>query len=258
MFTLNFVMRDVDTRDRGVCTLWRRSRSVQPHFNPHDMKSDSTSSTQQRTARSRRIVTTIGSIALAVVVGACAGDTITAPAPVTAAPSNGLIGGLLGVVSKLLTPVTGLLRLEPLRSDVVRSITVDAKGGVLRIPETGLTLTIPANAVSSRTTITVTALRGKAVAYEFKPHGLKFARPIQFTHDLPSTLLSTSSLRGGYFANVSQVNTTTGEALINEEIPARVANRQVTFDISHFSGYMVSTGRSTSRGSTMEGPESLD
>jgi hypothetical protein len=208
------------------------------------MSSFRTSSTRTTTRRARRIVTSTVAAALVAVVGGCAGDSITAPTPAPAGPSNGLLSTLLGVVNQLLTPVTGLLRTDKLSSNVVRSITVDAAGGVLRMPETGLTLTIPQNAVSSRTTITVTALAGNAVAYEFQPHGLVFKRPINFSHELPLLSLDRlSSLRGGYFKDASQINTTTGAALINEELPASVLGGRVTFDISHFSGYMVSTGR---------------
>jgi hypothetical protein len=211
------------------------------HSNPHYMSVASSSKSHRTLYKTAR---TLSCAALIAVAGACAGDSLTSPTP-TPAPSQGLIGGLLGLVSQLLTPVNGLLRTTVLDQPVVRSITVGSNGGVLRIPETGLTLTIPQYAVTSSTTITVTAVAGRTVAYEFQPHGLVFRKPITFTQSLASTsLLSTTSLSGGYFKEVSQLDPMTGAALINEELPARVSNGTVSFDISHFSGYMVSTGRS--------------
>ncbi len=40
------------------------------------------------------------------------------------------------------------------------------------------------------------------------------------------------------------MNTRTGEAIIDETIPLRVRDNIAIFDIHHFSGYLVSTGRS--------------
>lgn len=199
-----------------------------------------------RAQRARRVVLAAGLVASSA-LAACSTDSITAPAP---APSNGLLGSTLGLVNNLLSSVTGLLRLAPLQSPVTRSVLVTrSQGGELRIPETGLRLTIPAGAIPRDTmTITVTALAGRAVAYEFQPHGTRFAKPLTFSQDLSVTSWLVSLLKpelsGGYFKDASQVNTQTGVSVINEELDARISGNRVTFDISHFSGYMVSTGRS--------------
>lgn len=198
-----------------------------------------------RAILARRVVLAAG-LAASSALAACSTDSVTAPA---VAPSNGLLGSTLGLVTNLLSSVTGLLRLSPLQTAVTRSVLVTrSQGGELRIPETGLRLTIPANAIPRDTmTITVTALAGRAVAYEFQPHGTKFAKPLTFSQDLSVTSWLTSLLRpqlsGGYFKDASQVNTETGVSVINEELVARINGTRVDFDISHFSGYMVSTGR---------------
>lgn len=199
---------------------------------------------------STRLKRAVTMMSTAVAIGAfagCASQDVVAPVAPTVQAADGLLGGVIGLVKNLLTPVTGLLRSTPLAVPVTRSITVDRNGGVLRVPETGLTVTIPRNAVSARVTITVTAVPGNVVAYEFAPHGLQFAVPLVFSQDLSGTGGNTSGLMGGYFKALDQLNLTTGRALVDEELAARIVGGAVQFDISHFSGYMVSTGRSSSR-----------
>jgi hypothetical protein len=203
------------------------------------------SRTSVRTRSTRALTAAIGVAAMGV-MAACSSDTVTAP---DAAARNGLLGGTVGVVTSTLSSVTGLLRLAPLSQPVTRSVLVTRRaGGELRVPETGLRVTIPAGAIAKDTmTITVTALPGRLVAYEFEPHGTQFAKPLTFSQDLGATSWVLSLLKptlgGGYFKNASQLNTQTGVSQINEELAARLEVGRVSFDISHFSGYMVSTGR---------------
>lgn len=185
---------------------------------------------------------------LAVVVsGILAGcsDSATAPQPVVPQPQAGLIGSLLDVTKTLLTSVTGLLRLSP-QPELTRSITVGYEGGVLNIPETGLRLTIPRGAVRYSTKITVKSIAGMTVAYDFEPHGIKFAVPLEFSQDLAGTNMNANTvLSGGYFAATTQLLSWAGLAKVDEILPAKVIDGRAVFGISHFSGYMVSTGRSS-------------
>lgn len=198
--------------------------------------------------RARRAAVVLG---LSLSVGACASDAPSAPVAPEPQASNGLLGSTLGLVNGLLSNVTALLRLTPLNATITRSVTVNnATGGVLLVPETGLEVIIPAGALpTSQMTITVKALAGRAVAYDFEPHGTQFVKPLQFRQSLGLTLYTLlpikPTLTGGYFANTSQVNTTTGSATLNEVINATVVGGTVYFNINHFSGYMVSTGRSS-------------
>lgn len=211
------------------------------------MRLSGTRSTRSATARIARLATVLVGTAAIGVITACSSDRLTGPAPVAPA-SAGLIGNVLDLVKGILTPVTGLLRTSSLSSSITRSITVNKNGGELIIPETGLTLTIPKNAVSSTVTIKVTAVAGNMIAYNFEPHGIKFATPITFSQDLSKTAFNgknPKNLQGGYFKVLEQLNLLRGLGLVDEQLPARVSNNRVSFDISHFSGYMVSTGRAS-------------
>jgi hypothetical protein len=209
----------------------------------HREMKQSPSTTRSRSARAFTAAVGVAAIS---VMAACSTETVTDP---DGAARAGLLGGTVGVLTNTLSAVTGLLRLTPLSQPVTRSVLVTRRaGGELRVPETGLRLTIPAGAIAKDTmTITVTALPGRLVAYEFEPHGTQFAKPLTFSQDLSATSwvlsLLKPSLGGGYFKNASQLNTQTGVSQVNEELVARLEAGRVSFDISHFSGYMVSTGR---------------
>lgn len=215
-----------------------------------DYMNTSNSQNQRPNGRSRtaRTLTLLASVVATGVLAACSSDSVAGP---NVSARDGLLSSTIGLVTNTLSAVTGLLRSKALAQPVTRSVLVTrSNGGSLRLPETGLTLTIPAGAIPRDTmTITVTALAGKAVAYEFEPHGTQFSKPLTFTQDLELTswlsMLLKPSLSGGYFKDASQVNTSTGAAIINEELSARIIGTDVVFSISHFSGYMVSTGRSS-------------
>jgi hypothetical protein len=195
--------------------------------------------------RFARSATMLAAVACSGLLAGCSSDSIAAPHPVApeSGPKAGLLGDVLTLVTSPLQNVLGLLRLTP-QPELVRSITVDASGGVLDIPETGLRITIPRGAVSARTTITVKSLAGLTVAYDFAPHGIKFAVPLEFSQDLQGTKVQAGDvLTGGYFASTTQLLTWLGLAKVNEVLPARIENGRAIFGVPHFSGYMVSTGR---------------
>jgi hypothetical protein len=120
---------------------------------------------------------------------------------------------------------------------------------VLALPSAGLTIVVPAGAVSSPTRISVTAVPGDLVAYTFEPHGIKFAKPLQATQSFGllnlRSLFSTGSVSAGYFAQESDLNTDSNTAKISESLTADVSllGGKVTWEIWHFSGYLLSTGR---------------
>jgi len=173
------------------------------------------------------------------VLAGCARDGATPVGPIAPPqPSASLLGTLL--------PVKGLTRVTPLAQDISVSAVIGSKGGTISIPGAGLTLVVPPNAVRSNVTFTATALAGKLVAYEFQPHGVTFAVPLQFTQDLRQTSLvgwlTSPLMRGAYFENESQLDQGSGTALVNELLPATVdlLRFRVRFGINHFSGYLVS------------------
>lgn len=178
-------------------------------------------------------------LAAALLVSCSTSDSPVAPAPspATSSPDH-LLTGLLASPTR----VTALKRTTPLATSISASAFIGPLGGVIRLPDAGLTVVVPALALSSRQTITVTALPGNDVAYEFAPHGLRFPVPLVVTQDLGSTqvgagLLDPKLLFVGYFTDASKDNVVS--ELLNVGVSAGVA----VFPIWHFSGYIVASGR---------------
>ncbi len=184
-----------------------------------------------------------GFIAAALTLAACSTERALGPntesaEAATGRPSNAVLS--LGAI-----PKKALLRSKSLKTAITASATFTATGGTLSIPAVGFTLTVPANAIGTKPiTIKVTALAGYAVAYSFEPHGTTFLRGLSMKQDLASTTWAHNSswmlLGGGYFKNDSQVNTTTGAALLDETVPVTVFGSLAFLNLWHFSGYMVS------------------
>ena len=174
-----------------------------------------------------------------VLLAGCARDAASPVEPTALPPKPN--AALLGIL-----PVRGVTRATPLSKDISVSAVIDKKGGTLSIPEAGLTLVVPPNAVSSKTTFTAKALAGKLVAYEFEPHGTRFAVPLQFQQDLKKTsllsALTAPLMQGAYFADPSLLDQKHERAFATELLPAvtDLLKGRVGFPINHFSGYLVS------------------
>ena len=200
-----------------------------------------------------RVIGVAAAVAVLSIAAACSSDSVTAP-QMQAANSSTLLGGIGGLANGVLSgliPSKGLLRTVSLTSPIVASQVMGRNGGTIELPGAGLKLTVPSGAITgSPITITITAIAGNTVAYEFLPHGTQFARPLQFEQTLEGTnwdkLKVKATVVGGYFKLLDQVNLLTGLALLDETYPITVQSNRVRFDITHFSGYMVSTGRSDS------------
>lgn len=201
--------------------------------------------------RSRLLTSSL--CALFLVGTGCAVDRATAPQPLPQA-SGSLLGGLLGTVTGVVTTtvniVGSLLQVNVLQRDqalsqpITRTVHLYHSSGTIQFPETGLTVYIPAAAIGdTAATISVTAIPGNMVAYDFEPHGAKFAVPLVATQTLSNTSWSGSSVTAGYFADDSQLDPSTGTALLNQLLPTSIGWNRVTFGIPHFSGYLISTGR---------------
>jgi hypothetical protein len=132
---------------------------------------------------------------------------------------------------------------------ITTSATIGAFGGTLALPGAGLTVVVPPFAVTSPTKITVTAVAGNQVAYQFDPHGTQFLVPLVVTQ----SLIGTSALSGGllpqplvagYFASLSDLNTLDGTALVSELLSTSVSllTKTAVFPVFHFSGYLVASG----------------
>jgi hypothetical protein len=125
-------------------------------------------------------------------------------------------------------------------------------GGQISLPSLGLTVTVPALAVTSPTTITVTAVPGTVVAYEFEPHGIQFNVPVIVSQSLSGTSASQSNgiipgvLYGGYFADVSAISQLNATSLVDEILRVSIDRvlGSATFSVVHFSGYLLASGES--------------
>ncbi len=173
---------------------------------------------------------------------ACASDTLVAPPAAT--PTAGSHKTVLPAAAN----VNLLWRTSPLQSPVSVSGEVGGKGNTLYLPEAGLTIYVPAKALK-KGTITVTANPGPALSYEFEPHGLVFNVPITITQDLTKTnfsngLLNPATFLGAYYLSTSQIDLLNGKATVNEIFNTTydAAAKTLSFQISHFSGYLIATG----------------
>ena len=196
--------------------------------------------------RSPRFALRSAAFALVALVSFSCAEPV-APPPHTSAPSGLLglpLGGGGGLVTVVDTTVTVLQRGVPLLQDVSASATIGPEGGTITIPSTGFRLDVPKNAVLTPTTITVTAVAGANVAYEFEPAGTVFNKRLIASQDLSLTTIlpaiTGTNFVGAYFRSRDEL-LSPGSALVHELEPTTVdlSTLTVRFTIGHFSGYIV-------------------
>lgn len=197
----------------------------------------------------------VAALLCAGMLAACSTDQpgVTGPASADViGAADTLVGTVLESVVEQVAPVeaAALTRKIVLGQDQFASATISpTRGGVLQLQPAGLTVVVPPGAVSRPTVIWAKARRGNLVAYEFGPHGTQFQVPITMTQDMKPTswysLLDRSALEVGYFKDGAQVEDASGRAQIDEFLPVNVllVGNKVQFKVSHFSGYLLSTGR---------------
>ncbi len=194
--------------------------------------------------RLRILSTLTATLAAAALAYGCAVDSTTAPSS-KAAPSQSASHSLLGGLLSSPTTVTPLERTTPLAAPITASARIGVLGGALAIPGAGISVIVPPLALARTTTISVTALAGSDVAYEFAPHGTRFNVPLLVTQNLANTQVSAGlvnplSLYVGYFPDSSNITSVT-ELL---SVGVNALNLSATFTVWHFSGYIIATGRS--------------
>ena len=193
-----------------------------------------------------RSLTTFALAASAMITAfACSADSPAAPkSSIVPADSlsGDLLGGLLGGGSTTAVKVVPLLRTTPLASDIVVSKTIGALGGTITIPNAGLTIVVPALAVSKNTAFKITARKGSYLAYDMEPHGTKFLVPLVATQSLVNTNaqgILNLRLSLGYYTDPSKLTT------VSEFLSVQIDLLRLTAvsTIPHFSGYIYATGR---------------
>ena len=178
-------------------------------------------------------------------------SALTAPVRAdSSATQSHLLGGLLGVVTNTLNALLAspVKRYTPLTQDVSWTFVAKPGGAVSQNSSVGLTIVVPPGAVDSYRTITVTALKGSAVAYRFEPH-MEFDRKVILTQDLRGTtaggLLNLTAVKGAHFEGdvLDYVN---GKVKVTEIVPALLSwlTKTASFGVDHFSGWIVASGYS--------------
>ena len=139
-----------------------------------------------------------------------------------------------------------LQRVDSVADTVTTVLHVDGNGGKYRVAG-GLLIDVPAATFRDPITLTVKTLPGRAVAYEFAPHGITFKKPLVMHQDLRGTKWEAhaSQLEAGYFASTSDLSASMTKAQIREFLRTQVDTKgqKAIFPVSHFSGYLMSTGR---------------
>jgi hypothetical protein len=197
------------------------------------------------------ILRTLAATAL-LATAACNSESATGVATAAPTPAS---QGLLSGVTKLLVPTqaVALVRNTPLKSTVTASKVIGAAGGSFSLPGTGLTVTVAEGAVSGNTTFSATAYAGSAIGYDFAPHQT-FAKPITLTQDFANTnavevIKSGSMPQVAYFSDKSLVNWVSGLASVTELVFSNVDvyGSKVSADVFHFSGYLMSSGKTVKK-----------
>jgi len=196
----------------------------------------------------------------------CSDYSPTGPsAPATA--QDGLISGVLGIVTNLLgtvikvieyvydpngIPVTGV-KWSGTHTNQVRTVSgyVGTAGGTLVIPGSDFTITFPNGALSRTTLVTITSDATGYVSYDMQPHGLTFAKPVIVTQRLQNTAVYKTSLATNsfcaYFAKDLLTLSGILQALEIEKTTifsgTTAGQAEVeTWELRHFSRYMLASG----------------
>jgi len=137
----------------------------------------------------------------------------------------------------------------PLKNDLTASAVIGPEGGTITLTQLGATFTVPAGALTQRTTITVRAIAGKHVVFQMAPAGLHFATPATLTMSLAGTngwhkTKFAQYLRGGYIPSVLSIGGDDG-ADDTEDFPALVDDAVTTasWPVPHFSVVILASQR---------------
>jgi hypothetical protein len=196
--------------------------------------------------RVRSLAALVAAVAVSVTLAACGATDSTAPTSASApkvapdASSANLITTLLGSP----TTINPVHRDVPLATSITVSKKIGLLGGTIAIPQAGLSIVIPPLAIPVTKTISVTAMAGNKIAYEFEPHGLKFTLPLVMTQSLAKTdasggLLGLLDLKVGYFPD--NTNPTSVTELLGVQV--NLLNQTAITTLWHFSGYIIAGGR---------------
>ena len=153
---------------------------------------------------------------------------------------------------------------DRLKQAVTVSKRIGPRGGVIEIEKLDVRIYFPRGALSERTRITVEALEGSVVGFEFQPHGLIFDVPVEIRIDEDSPLLADFDIDtdeesdekrdkedededGSAFTlpdlvGVYFLGDPARGVIPLETLPIYIDDGDVVLEIIHFSGYAVASG----------------
>ena len=124
--------------------------------------------------------------------------------------------------------------LTPLAEDItvaeVCSVGVEC---LIQIEELKAYLTVPFDALDATTTITMTALAGTDVNFEFQPHGTQFRRTVKIKVDAANT--NVESGQKTVYVKYWEYDPSN----VIETFGAKVFRGFIMFETDHFSGYAI-------------------
>jgi hypothetical protein len=191
----------------------------------------------------------------ALIVASCSDASFRSPTDPAAARSSVASAsekgsGSGGTLQSDNTELSALWWTRDIKGGTQVSKTIDASGGVISMPSTGLTMVFPPGALTAPLKITITA-DDKYVAYKMEPSGTKFLKDVSVTQLLSFTKLDGSPLRSQLFAAYIADDRLklSGKVPVLEIEPSSTVLSPRTglpeaeiWVIRHFSRYMLSSG----------------
>lgn len=147
------------------------------------------------------------------------------------------------------TQITAALWRSPLLRDLSATALIGPEGGTIELPQTGLRLVVPADAVRAPTPFRVTARAGRLAAYDFEPDGSEFTPALRFEQD--PALLQPPPVRDGapmrmqlgYYQHADALDERAGIATVAEvHRLLETSDERGAFALPHFSEYVLGWG----------------
>jgi len=197
----------------------------------------------------------------------CSEYSPTAPIVAPTQAQDGLLSGLVGIVTNLLGSVLKVIvgvvdpngievraaRWAPTHVNQVRSAsaTIGVNGGTISIPGSDFTITFPYGALAAPTAITIISDGSGYVSYDMRPHGITFAKPVIVTQRLRNTSVYGTSdawkAVGAYFpkdpldlSGILKALETTTTTIFSGGSGSQPEVE--TWQLRHFSRYMLASG----------------
>ena len=193
-----------------------------------------------------RLLLAVSLVLGGLIITSCSDSGLPGPTgPIAAASDHGSDGGSSSLQLK------ALWWKDTYDRQISVSKTIDASGGTISLPQTGLTVSFPRGALQSALKITITADKDY-VAYKFDPAGTQFLKDVTVTQLLDNTTVFGEPLRNLlYAAYIADDNlklsgtlpvleiepSTTIFSALNPLLP-----QAQVWVIRHFSRYMLASG----------------